>query len=265
MQWRQRFRDFRSFLKVSPSPKRFPVPGWMRPELGSEAGKWSRCHIMHIVVISIFKRYVSISKWLWQPNMATNISFVHVILLSLRNFFTFGCYTAHMEWEMQLLREVVHVADATQHMGRGVKDMQYTTAQSTIITWNVWEKRIDSTKDVAFLFWLAKWLLRWGAPFILIQSLPFCNILQCFLSRRYKTPQRLQHIHFQNARNLHGPFWALAPCFYFRLDCSDFSMCWKVTACVSSDWPLYNFKQVLLGQQSEWIKPIATTSCPKVG
>ena len=149
--------------------------------------------------------------------------------------------------------------------GAGVKDMQYTTAQSTIITWNVWEKRIDSTKDVAFLFWLAKWLLRWGAPFILIQSLPFCNILQCFLSRRYKTPQRLQHIHFQNARNLHGPFWALAPCFYFRLDCSDFSMCWKVTACVSSDWPLYNFKQVLLGQQSEWIKPIATTSCPKVG
>lgn len=36
--------------------------------------------------------------------------------------------------------------------GAGVEDMQYTTVQSTIATWNVWEKRIDSTKDVAFLY-----------------------------------------------------------------------------------------------------------------
>ena len=81
--------------------------------------------------------------------------------------------------------------------GSGVGDMQYTTVQSTITTWNVWEKRIDSTQKVRasgwdakkakerhdILLWSAKWPLPWGKPFILIQSLPFCNILQCFPSR----------------------------------------------------------------------------------
>lgn len=224
MQWRQRFRDFRSFLKVSPSPKRFPVPGWMRPELGSaEAGKWSRCHIMHIVVISIcFNIKMTLTA---QHGHKHIICSCHpVVFAQLYHFWvlhgTHGVGDDTLAWSWA--RSWCYPTN-----GAGVKDMQYTTVQSTIITWNVWEKRIDSTKDVAFLFWLAKWLLRWGAPFILIQSLPFCNILQCFLSRQYKTPQRLQHIHFQNARNLHGPFWALAPCFCFRLDCSDFSTCWK--------------------------------------